>query len=680
MIPLIRKDKVWLIAFLLIGILAPSIRLSNISFKCLWIYPLEKENLISESLYILLYLLGISFGVFAGIYDEIMRTEEFLRHRSVSLFKIFAVKTSSCLVVICLWIIAPFILSLLILTMFTSYASYAYSSRFLIYISAGVVAFSAFAVGYYSSSLRVTWPKRIVFGLLSLVAMTYLSYMITMGHEAFSDSSSLFTNVNAEHTIHAYLVLHLVFTFVLILGAYANYVSRMDKDRPWELKSFLFSGSLFVIFVIIVSSLILTLFQNSMITKLGLAYPYIGKINTGKLGLCIRNKNKFVYEIVNKEHETVAVRKIGIPQTDSIRELWRYRPANYYKLRGWALGRELREFTEPVILLTRKRSNNNSCSHFYFNSEDRLVHKFTTHFIAGNTYSLIKIGKAPDNRPFSNQLKWLSKFIAFKKSEFEQIIFHETTNNELWTYSLNNDDDSFRRVNFPNGESYVNLFYVKYENGEYVIQNDVNSSSKEKIECLIEGDNNYYFLRGKILVKADKEVAPYVKSNNTTNKYSFKINNHDPISPLVEVVDFKGDVIFTHQYDPYLPVEKYYKWLTYIASMIRAPIFQVMSFIKERQVEPSLNEIIILDPLLSGSKRIWLLLVNLILSIAMVCLVIVSMKKRNASKKRYAVWAGFILIGGFAVYLLYFLIETKRAYRNIPEIINSKKSKLLIRS
>jgi len=106
---LIRKDLDWLLIFLIVGTFIPLVIVAERSFVSVWIRPLYG---MAWECYICWCTAGLVMGVFAGIREELSRTEEYLRHRPVSPTRIFVVKTLACLVVISAWVVLPFALPL----------------------------------------------------------------------------------------------------------------------------------------------------------------------------------------------------------------------------------------------------------------------------------------------------------------------------------------------------------------------------------------------------------------------------------------------------------------------------------------------------------------------------------------------------------------------------------------
>ncbi|MFQ5505427.1 MAG: hypothetical protein ACE5F1_11605 [Planctomycetota bacterium] len=85
-----------------------------------------------------------------------------------------------------------------------------------------------------------------------------------------------------------------------------------------------------------------------------------------------------------------------------------------------------------------------------------------------------------------------------------------------------------------------------------------------------------------------------------------------------------------------------------------------------------------IDPLLGPGKRFWLLLANLA-SAALLGYASFSRPGRlGVDRGRMLFWTGFILLGGLPVWLLHRVIETSRAHRSSPELLDAPEP--LIRS
>jgi len=664
MISLIRKDLIWLMCFLIVG-----------CTPLIFIFPL-----------------GLCLGVFAGIRDEITKTEEYLRCRSLTPLKIFTVRVIACLSVIILWFAWIFIFDI------SPEMTCDYHPVWGHIVSITWI-FCTYTIGYFTASLRLPWLKRILIGYLTLVATSFI-VSETVNFCTFVPFNDLPDNYHWN--IISYLLPSLVFICVFIQAAYQNYKSIPDSDRPWRENGFTWVASWLVVFTIISSGIIFTTFQRVSQKKLNAAYPFIGEITQNKLALCKGfDKSNEILIAVNEKHEIVRSHKVGVRVSDrrfirfEVSELWRH----YYErpyLMGFEGGiKKIKNYCHSLGYYIWKTDNlgndkeNEKRTLLLYDPRDRLVFKNDRYSfgLRDNPQlktSIIKIGKGLKNKPFYPHTRLVSPGIGESWSHSEAPILFETGANELWTCNLDKDEGSFKRLFLPEGDSYKSIEKIStYRFGfthkdklyfSYCVGGENRIYAMAHRAYLIKGVKGEYLWNGLAFMEEyEDDIVPDERAPYHYGPI-FDIKDRDPIRPIIEAKDKDGNLLFSHQYEPHTTNERFQTACILSVGIIKAPALQVLSFLSPANTT-KLWRWDIRDIRLFGFKRLWVIFINLLFAGALAFYAKRRLDKIGAKRSRCISWAIFILLGGLAVFGLYLLIETKRAYRKSAAC---KQSALLI--
>ena len=119
--------------------------------------------------------------------------------------------------------------------------------------------------------------------------------------------------------------------------------------------------------------------------------------------------------------------------------------------------------------------------------------------------------------------------------------------------------------------------------------------------------------------------------------------------------------------------------VVYLASFVRVPVLQLQSFLRGAP-RASFIGATFTDPLLTGHKRFWLLVVNLLLAGALAFLAARRLRRLGAPPVRGLCWGALICAGGVLPFLLYRLAETDRAWRKAKILTPTEIPPMWIRS
>ena len=143
--------------------------------------------------------------------------------------------------------------------------------------------------------------------------------------------------------------------------------------------------------------------------------------------------------------------------------------------------------------------------------------------------------------------------------------------------------------------------------------------------------------------------------------FTLAITERDPFAHLLEVRNRKGEKVFEHRFGLFRSEEKAWGAWIIAMSLLRAPLFQLGSFLGTSG-DPRLSfyGATFVDPLLADFSRPWLLAMNLALGALLAWLAIRRLARFNAEPWRRRFWAGTVLLGGPILYGIYRMLETGR--------------------
>ncbi len=674
---LIKKDLGWLSFFFLIGTAIPFFILLDKGFNNVWVLPqLGNYGLILE-FFVAWSLSGLAFGIFAAVREELTKTEDYLRHRSVGPGRIFAARTIACSVVLLAWIIVPFaIQALFIRGRWAENASLAEWGRFWYYLGVGLVAFSSFAMGYFAGTLRLNWIKRVLIGLAGTTALVATSWAVAwlFGKEGVSSFS-------------AYVIAHLAITVFLFMAAYRNFLPGYDPDRPVPWKTFKLSGTAVVFFSIVSAWVCLSWLQSEIHSAFAQGCPSIWQTGSGEVKLVEWNSDEECYWEVDDRHHPDGVLEESDQNAAHLFSSGWWTAVDFYQtnfgfypfhspwteVRRWYLGSEVVCFDGLWYWVGRHSHDRMVRSYFHYPEGMLYLYSFSSPY-AQRTPSIKKIGKGPGNEPFSSRARPLS---VTPFSSLMQVC--DSEDGSLWSCDIGKGEKAFRRTPLPNDDLYRHATSIHHLADE--VDEDGNPILPERIEeyTAVIGDRGVYLWNGESFEEAPENLRAHMMRQERR----FNIIEKDPLALKIEVVDVEGKPFYTHQYGLYTIREKKYGAFLYIFSILRTPATELYSFLasgtepQSAFLGPGLFDALV-DPLLVPGKRAWLLLCNLGLALF---LAVHSMRRLNrfgAPKSRVRYWGLAVLLGGVFVYLAYRAFETERAYRTSPVLAPEEAPPLLI--
>lgn len=690
---LIRKDLNGLSFFCVVGTILTLFQLVDRGFINIWIlHDMPKETL--QTCYVIWGGLGLVFGCFAAIRDELMGTEEYLLHRPMSREKIFNARTSACLVVVATWISVPFLFHMLFPGLWNPNAAIADWGRFWSYAGCGMVAFSGFAVGYFAASLRLFWGTRLKTGIVSILGLLALSWHLPRA-VAGEFGSSLST----------YVIVHLIVTVLLLWGARCNFLSHHDLDRPISERTLRVSATVTALLLIAIGDATISNLQRGIHSSQIRHWPLIVTHDGPKPYLMKHDREFGIYVEVDEDMNVNPVgRRIKNVRDDlDLGVIWSeylvrpeicFKQIDYYYLRyynlfqNWNPGREVRLFAPFTMRMERYNWRNQ----YSFNIKDGWVYHCV---LSTNEYpvtpSMTRIGKGPDMMPFSSASVPVSYQVFARQRGFTSntmIMMHDPEDGGLWMLDQAKEEPFFRRVNLPGNDRYVKTVGLQHARDQLFDTEKIEAEDKEfipyiaEVESAIKGEKGIYIWDGEIFrTIPDTLVHAMHLGWQTSGIPTYDLVKADLLSPKVELRDEEGMVRYSYTYGLRTSGDKLRGALLFGVSFLKAPAAILFSFCVT--VPPNsidLGSHLFIDPLVVSQSRLWFVITHIALAGILAWLTMKGLKRRGASRSRRLYWGGLILVGGMCAWLVCQMLERDRAYRTIKIMEEEQKDTLLIAS
>jgi len=674
---LLRKDLPWLAAFLAAGIVVHAIASLDLGFAGLWVIPGDG---FCDYHFHLWWKSGMVIGVFGALWDSLQGTGEYLRHRPIGSGRIFGVKIAACLFVIVAWLILSLVLPVVLPAVFPGmgahFRSVAQWSRIWTFLGAGTISLSAFAIATFAVSLRVPWLMRIITGAAAEFALIQTSLEL-MRPSPGEWSASL----------GLYVVVQLALTAVLLTVAARNVRTGSDPDRPLALGDACLSGALATTALVLGTGFLLTYLAQFAQWELFKSWPHVGKDPSGRIAMFTWKWGDFVDGLLyprelDERHRPVRLVATAGSGSGSGSVPVLYSPTSQ-------LGKDRRDrFQGPthrpnsrIQPFTRRCFLDGywewldfapSCTYLHLPSGRVL--RFATP--VGRPGRVVHIRKEADPRPFSSRAQ------VFGRSE-EFVLIGEPGEGSLWISAK--DTSAFRRVALPGGDRFRDWTCMTKEEADHFRELTEYSRLNDTADrFVIIGDKALYVWQGGRPVKAPAGIRSKLTSGQGVGAgpYRCRVTRSDSVALTVEVLNKPGDtVVFAHQYGPYTSYEKLHCGLLYLAGLIRPSIFTAYSAVtlaSDPRIAYAPSSLF--EPLVSGGRRLWLLLVSHLISIGLAWLAARRLIRLGADRARTAFWIGAVVLGGLAAYVIYRAVETRRAYRQAPILKPEQAPPMLIRS
>ena len=624
MIALIKKDIDWLLFFLMVGVIVFTVVLQNEGFEDIWVLPWPKL----QEFYAMLCLGGWSLGLFAAVRDDLSRTNEFLRHRPVTRSRILGTKLAGTLVVLFAWLLVPAAMMWLLEIVDGENAAIGEPAKVFHFLRFGAVAFSAFAVGLYSGTLPLSWWFRVPLGIA-------LGIFVLLAGARVDDVFGARPQFLWWHGLY-----HVAVTVLLIRASFRNALPLNDPDRPLQAGTRTWGAVPAVLGIAFVGISLMALMQERIYTELWSSQPQVVVTMDGDARLVQIAHRGDERSWTWVEPDGRQGQELDEDARRGLRWIWHGRDGTYYRSiwrdfpmpdhdrgrdsLGWEAGSRL------VI--------DRNAGHVYFlrYGNERL----------GISPEKRLVGKGPERLPFGAQAETVS-------DRWEgPLIVGDPEDGRLWSFVMG-ESEHFEPFDLPNGDRYVGEMRVHEENVR---------------ETLVQGERGLYRLTMEGLELATEWQDHLDRQQAQAARQPKLVVDHDVLGASVTVELPPGEVVLQHDFQLHTLAQKSTAASLVFLSALRSPTLQLISAFNAASQAPTFEAEPLVDPLVAGGQRIWLLALSLFVSGASVVLLRRYLKSLDASSRTLRFWSLVILFVGPVALLVARVVETRRAYRR-PKLL-----------
>jgi len=562
---LLQKDMPWIVAFSICGAVTLALVAAGNGFLHLFVVTPGRM----EELFLTAASLGLFVGAFAGVWDDLLGTREFLQHRPVSAAKLARAPIAAVGLVLLAWLV----LTPLLAWVFASF----WSGVFLPTHWAGVpeilaavgIAVPAAAVGLAAAALPSPWWLRILFGAGCAMGVGFAICYATYGDDGWSPPRYAAACLIAAIGMFA-------------LAAHSGTVRR-DPDRAWPSRTRWLCGGTFVACVGLLGSAGAFEAQRGALRMLFHAYPRVAQ-HDGQFVLYRLTDDSAGGELVDRDHAP-----IGRVNASELSEQLVTFPGSYNPFR---IG--------PPVWHPRGQS-------IYDWSNNRELELLLDH--TGRAW-VWRRREARLDRVASVGGQWsparcqLQRCVDAGTGE-SVVLLGDRDSGRIWRF----DHEALRLVEMalPDGDKFVNVRSVRRTaaaDPAPILHELLEGSEREELDY-VDGERGAYALRDKQWVAFE---APTRSPQRWSPRDILPRIGRDPIHFAVEVEASGERPAFRHEFTPRTASEHLHAAHACCWSLLRAPALQVVGFLRghapagERQ-----RTTIVDDPLLRGRSRPWLL-------------------------------------------------------------------------
>jgi hypothetical protein len=617
MIALLRKDRPWMRACIVGGVAVMTVALMNEDLRETWILPPTKMT----TLFAVGWIWGLTLGFAASVRDERLGTRDLLDHRPVSRRELHASRVLACGVVLANWSVLPSLLRLGIAALVDEQAG-AIRRELITYVWLGLLpCVSACAIALFAGTLPFRLRWRIAISLVLLYSLFGL-----IGWCAEPRSNEEQAAIESSRWIFASL--HCAIALAFVLASFAICGSRRDVDRPWPSRLRLVGVGSTVLAVAIALTFAAHALEGRQSVRLHKQYPKVVRMTTGELALMRINSRPIgpherwsdIVEFVDEEHRPVALadreleRSIAAP-----RSTWLSLPT-----------------LSPPRLHWRDGSTFFKDGQYYALRLDPRLGRFVFR----------SFGKGAEQSPFAADAERVSANYPFSGPVH---LIYEPSSRSLW--KLEWDVGYFQPLALPNGDSMVAVLRTNSRpqflglEGEYEYVGD---------------QFRWIRARERSAVIASPEAPPTPLLRAQTDA--------DLLSPRLQIFDAAGSLIFEHAYAPRTSSERWSAGGVIAWSFARPPALSVSAHLGAAPME---TENALIDPLVSGGRRTWLVALHLLFGALCAALALWRLRRLGADRRAQWFWGVLTLLLGFAPLLASLCFERRRAWSRGPAIESS---------
>ena len=565
-------------------------------------------------------LLGFELAAFESI-DPFFGSEDYVDHRAVSRARRFWIRVLSGVLVMLPWVVVPIAWSLADVITHGGLLELA-MLRLAENLFVHVALLSSFAAGLFAGS----WPARLQVRALAAVACgAGLSPLYFLGEPALGDTAA---------SLGRYVAVHVAVAALFVAAASVPYRDRPDADRPVPRHSLVAASIGGAVIVALLGSWFAFEWQRDSIAR-----AWIGqRVSMGDEEWAIERLGG----------SRVAWRRPSDPREDADRFTPWAADAAPFVDSGVDFARprahELFEAVGPrfqtsTVEIATFRSNPFDQTRYTLHPAEGKVLKRGFHWAGGSFRSTIRwIGKGPNGAQFSSDAVVLDPPDDLE-DEQRTIVIADPTDTRVWMYRPADRAEHFVELVLPDSDELVG----------------VERGAPGSVTRVV-GQRGEYRWNGATFepapVRDDRDASPRLE-----------IVEHDPLRPTVRIHASDGRVA-THRFEQNSLRQRLGAAGTYALSAFRPPAVLAANSLTgtARGVIGRGIERLYVAPLFAGGKRRAVLaavvgvftVVGLFAAWRLRCL--------GGSRRRAFGWAALIAASGVGGLVVYWILETKRAY------------------
>ena len=617
---LLRKDADWLLFFFIGGVALEAGVLA--SREQAWIGPMTRSY---GDLLWLWWLGGALLGFWAAVREDVFGTREFLAQRPLSAKRIYWTRVLASCGVIAAWIV----LGPLLAALFPGQTFEGFSlARLGLWVALGSVAFATFAAGHWAGTLRAHWFVRLL--MLGAAGSAVLVIATALARQEHGGAvAAYFAVMLALAALGSWLASH-------------NETTRRDVDLP---RTRLVSTNAALCLALSASAwlgLVLQEMQGSTLGLLWASYPEICATKDGKLVLAdvqgqSRRGPRQHFE-VDAQHTRSGRQLLDVIDDLHAGEARRGRV-------GWA-----RDPIDDSLRIHRHwRILYLGYVRVWLDLHAQLAHvrDFRRDSGGGSRYRVVPL-------PFAHGARQLRHTAHATMVSDAQ--------GRLWRFAGPFGEERFERLELPGADRFA-------AEEDALTTSDIQALKKLELSVVrgavggpIRGERGRYCWINGEFVTLPKAQTVKKKAEREPRPIQVVANESDVFSGSI-TVRFR-DAELTHEYEPRRAGEFFFAGTTLGLGVLRAPALSLLSYASA----PGRREAKwgwLLDPLLLGGRRGLVVLLGLVFSAFLAWRTMRRAAWLGVDPGRARFWAALVFATGFAGWLAYLFLETRRAWRRI---------------
>ncbi len=609
---LLRRDLPLAGLLTLLGTVALTIALTQDRFRDVWVF--EPSEL--EATFYTAWAAGLALGIVVALRDRVLGVRDQVRHRPLSATRLQAGRlTMIGLVLVAWWVLAP-LGSWLCEATFGHLVGSGQPSRYGYVLATMMPAASAAALALLAANLPVAWwAQAFVAAALLFVGFPACDALATTDGIA---------------GVSAFAAAHLAFAAGLAALSFAFADAEHDADRSWTRRAPWWAASLVLATAVAGGTLGLAPIANNLARALAREYPSIGRVGD-RLELL---RWGALTGTGSRGSEVVQLSAWRLPMLFPSQDP-EIEPPQFGE-RAWQLLRiDRRGFAQCLLYDVRW-----SPRYFSFGRGDAM-----TPFRDGARIVAIDAdGRAESSVPTMQSGIWVAEPGATEICHFDP----RTQTTRLVPLPGSDRIAAFEQQERDDPPAAPGLreptWILRGDRGSYVFGHDDLALADPAATAAIAARASAQ------LARHDRDATPQLE-----------IVGADVLAPHLRMVAPDGKVLFEHVFAPQTATEKLLYACAVLPSLLRSPLLQVGVHTLGPDAEVA-SLPLLLDPVVAGGRRSWLVLAGCLCSGILACLARRRLLRAGADARTRRLWTIGVALTGPLGALCCHWFEPSRAW------------------